>query len=245
METRHKGVNHTCRFIYLLDLIKNNSSIFSDMAIPDQDISRNMNLVSNSIMKYYLPSYMIYFYIDGKNIYKKIKIGYIIKAFESVIRRMYGTKMPITLGEELNNINATELGHLSEDEVYDMLSRFFDLNSSPFRHFIMNSSETINFLNIPDENIPDENIPNNDIETYRERMNELKQQLDDATTDDEKNVIKDQIKQLETEFNDTLPFMAVNENTLKGGKRNRKSNKKYRNKIKGRKYKNTKKRRRN
>ena len=239
IETRHKGINHSCRFIYLLDLIKNNNNIFNDLLNNrNQSNLRNQANLSKQqtavlINKLIHDSYIIYFYIDGKNIYKKIESEYIIKAFESTLRDMYNAPkrtLPTRLNNFLKKIEGTDL---TEEKMYDMLSRFFDLNSSPLRHFIMNSPQNINLIHFSDK-------PSiGDIENYRERMNELIVSLNNAISIEEKNELTKKIQELEQEFKQNMPSMSVNENIFKGGKRNNKSKKKYRNKLRIKKYKNT------
>lgn len=246
IETRHKGINHSCRFIYLLDLIKNNN-IFNDL-LNDRNqtnLSKQQNKIrqikqqiSSVINKYINDSYIIYFYIDGKNIYKKIESEYIIKAFESIFRDMYNAptkSLPVKLNKFLEKIKDPKL---TEEKMYDMLSRFFNLNSSPLRHFIMNSPQNINLIHFSDK------PSNGDIENYRERMNELIVSLNNAISIEERNELTKKIKELEQEFKQNMPSMSVNENIFKGGKRNNKSKKKYRNKLRIKKYKNTRRTRR-
>ena len=239
IETRHKGINHTCRFIYLLDLIKNNNNIFNDLLNNRNQAIQSKQQSAVLINRLINNSYIIYFYIDGKNIYKKIKTEYIIKAFESILRDIYNAPkraLPTTLNNYLKKIEDPEL---TEEKMYDMLSRFFDLNSSPLRHFIMNSPQNINLTYFSDKPLI------GDIENYRRRMNELIVSRDNAISSEEKNELEKKIKELETEFKENMPSMSVNDNIFKGGKRNNKSKKKYKNKLKIKKYKNTKKRRRN
>lgn len=239
IETRHKGINHTCRFIYLLDLIKNNNNIFDDLLNDRNKAIQSKQKSAVLINRLINNSYIIYFYIDGKNIYKKIKTEYIIKAFESILRDMYNSPnrdLPTILNNYLKKIEDPEL---TEEKMYDMLSRFFNLNSSPLRHFIMNSPQNINLIHFSDK------PSNGDIENYRERMNELIVSLNNAISIEEKNELTKKIKELEQEFKQNMPSMSVNENIFKGGKRNNKSKKKYRNKLRIKKYKNTRKRRRN
>lgn len=239
IETRHKGINHTCRFIYLLDLIKNNNNIFNDLLNDRNKAIQSKQKSAVLINRLINNSYIIYFYIDGKNIYKKIKTEYIIKAFESILRDMYNSPnrdLPTILNNYLKKIEDPEL---TEEKMYDMLSRFFNLNSSPLRHFIMNSPQNINLIHFSDK------PSNGDIENYRERMNELIVSLNNAISIEEKNELTKKIKELEQEFKQNMPSMSVNENIFKGGKRNNKSKKKYRNKLRIKKYKNTRRRRRN
>jgi hypothetical protein len=172
------------------------------------------------------------------NIYKKLETKYIFKAFESFLTST-GKSQTNFIGLELKKFRDSEL---TEEKMYNILSRFFDLNSSPLRHFIMNSSQYIDLLRIPGSQNAD--VRGNEIEMYRERINELNNSLKIATTKEEKTEIRTQINKLETEFQKNLPVMNINEYSLKGGRQHRKSQKKYRNKMRIKKYKNTKKRRR-
>jgi flagellin-like hook-associated protein FlgL len=83
------------------------------------------------------------------------------------------------------------------------------------------------------------------IESYRERMRQLLISVDNASSEEEKNELQRQIEELEKEFQRNLPEMSVtSEYTFKGGKQHNKSKKKYKNKLRIRKHKNTKRRRR-
>lgn len=233
IDTRHKGINHACRFIYLLDLIKNND-IFNDLWSHKSIhfATSDKTQCYTFIRKHIKDSYIIYYYISGKNIYKKIKTEYIVKAFQSVLKSMYNSPTTGIIASYLDKIDST----LTEERMYSMLSRFFDLNASPLRHFIMNSSQNINLLDFIDE------MP---IESYRERMRQLLISVDNASSEEEKNELQRQIEELEKEFQRNLPEMSVtSEYTFKGGKQHNKSKKKYKNKLRMRKHKNTKRRRR-
>jgi hypothetical protein len=145
---------------------------------------------------------------------------------------MYNSPTTGIIASYLDKIDST----LTEERMYSMLSRFFDLNASPLRHFIMNSSQNINLLDFIDE------MP---IESYRERMRQLLISVDNASSEEEKNELQRQIEELEKEFQRNLPEMSVtSEYTFKGGKQHNKSKKKYKNKLRIRKHKNTKRRRR-
>lgn len=250
-ETRHKGINHTCRIIYLLDLLKKNNNdknnIFKDAAFHPRDINIIKNSLARGLRYHYNESYIIYYYINRLNIYKKLDTKYIFKAFESVFLDMKLPKSHLAI-VEINKIKDPEL---TEERMYNILSRFFDLNlrSSHIRHFIINSPQIIDLLNIPDDQATNEqvtDIRDNNIDVYRERMNELSNSLKIATTIEERQQIRSQIKQLEEEFQKTIPAISIREgDVLMGGRRNRKSKKKYRNKLRFKKYKNTKKRRKN
>jgi hypothetical protein len=237
-ETRHKGINHVCRIIYLLDLIKNNDNIFNEVVFRPNYSNLLKTAIISRITRYNHDFFIIYFYIDGMNIYKKLETKYIFKAFESFLTST-GKSQTNFIGLELKKFRDSEL---TEEKMYNILSRFFDLNSSPLRHFIMNSSQYIDLLRIPGSQNAD--VRGNEIEMYRERINELNNSLKIATTKEEKTEIRTQINKLETEFQKNLPVMNINEYSLKGGRQHRKSQKKYRNKMRIKKYKNTKKRRR-
>lgn len=237
-ETRHKGINHVCRFIYLLDLIKNNNNIFNEVVFRPNYSNLLKTAIISRINRYNHNFFIIYFYIDGINIYKKLETKYIFKAFESFLIST-GKSQTTFIALELKKLRDSEL---TEEKMYNILSGFFDLNSSPLRHFIMNSSQYIDLLHIPGTQNADVRV--NDIEMYRERMNELNNSLKIATTKEEKIEIRSQINKLETEFQKNLPVMNINEYSFKGGRQNRKSKKKYRGKLRIKKYENTKKRRR-
>jgi len=246
IDTRHKGLNHILRFIYLLDLIKQNPNIFYELTMNStiNSVNYDKRTIALNLNKTLLNSYIIYIYIDGKNIYKKIETKYIFKAFQSLILDFFKTSRLPTRSKEL--LSETTL---TEEKMYNILSRFFDLNSSPFRRFIMNSKKNIKFDEIIDDQIVDGTNNNVQIEQYRDRINQLINAKNNATSDEEKTQLAKQIEELKLEFQNNLPPIVVNENendtdnNTSGGKNN-KSKKKYRNKLKTKKYKNTKKIRR-
>lgn len=240
-EARHKGLNHVCRTIYLLDLIKNNivaeqnapinaePNIYKDLAFNFKYVPPIKNKIFQNIQREYVKSYMLYVYIDGKIIYKKIPTKYIFKAFESTLSHMSSWRIKnTTIQMELNTIEEPDL---TEEKMYDMLTRFFNMNSSPFRNFIMKSPQTIHFDLIRSDGTLDESR----VEMYRERMMTLEKTRKNEPSVEVRGTIGKEMRNIEQEFIKSTPYVTIDEN-LKGGKQHRKTKRKRHT----RKYKNRK-----
>lgn len=251
-DKRHKAFNHIFRIIYLLDLIKKYPEMYDTISYNSKSYIRKV--ISDNLDN----SYIFYVYVNGQNIYKKIDTKYILKAFERIFIKLMLNSVPSKYSNMLRNVR------ISEDDMYEALSNFFDLNSSSLRRFMINSPMNMDFNRIEQTEQTEQaeqNQPVCNIEMYRSRIRELENTLKQLETTlrqssinesklepDERKIIAREIKQTEKDFEQNLEMFNVDEERqLKGGKsqkKYRKSQKKYRNKMRIKKYKNTKKTRR-
>jgi len=115
---RHKPINHITRFIYLLDLLKNNDNLISDQS-----------LILFALNKYILPSYIYYKVINNNFSLDSINTIDIICAFYTVFRSMCAN---FEKSKIYNLINKT-ITPDEEKQCYNSLMTLFKMNASPFR----------------------------------------------------------------------------------------------------------------
>ena len=128
---QHKPINHITRFIYLLDLLKNNPNMYDSL-----DRQKKINILADIKTKM-IPSYLYYKVINKKFTLVTINTIDIIYAFYSVFCKLMqqNSRGFVTLSKNINN-EITKISQDEENNKYNSLITLFRTNASPFSRIL-------------------------------------------------------------------------------------------------------------